>query len=177
MLKNLNLSLIKVINGKYHSKYLFLFNLIVLSHFAEHLFQIIQLYILNWERKQALGLLGLWQPWLIHSEWLHYGHALFMVIGLYYLSFSVLDKVSKQWWNYATFLAFCHHIIHFILLSQAITNYNLFNFSTPIDPFQAIGLLFHIGIPRIELHFFYNLVILIPMVISLYKQKNYKECL
>jgi hypothetical protein len=160
--------LIKLVNGKHYSKYLLVFNLIVLSHFAEHVTQIIQVYILHWERKQSLGLLGLWQPWLLHSEWLHYGHALFMLIGLYLLSFSVVSK-AKWWWNLSVKLAFYHHIEHFIILSQAIAHYNLFNSSTPTSIVQAMG------VPRIELHFFYNLMVLLPMLVSLYFSKKQND--
>lgn len=157
--------LIKVVNSRHYSKYLLLFNLIVLSHFAEHIAQMIQLYILHWDRPQCLGLLGLLYPSLVHSEWLHYAHALFMLVGLYLLGFSVVGK-AKVWWQAATTLAFYHHIEHFIILSQAIAHYNLFNSPTPTSIVQAMG------VPRIELHFFYNLMVLIPMLVSLYISKQ-----
>jgi hypothetical protein len=168
ILKQLNTfqeDLIKLVNDKHYSKYLFVFNLIVLSHFAEHIAQMIQVYLLHWERKQSLGLLGLWQSWLVHSEYLHYAHALFMLIGLYLLGFSVVGK-AKVWWQAATALAFYHHIEHFIILSQAISHYNLFNSPTPTSIVQAMG------VPRIELHFFYNLMVLVPMLVSLYISKQ-----
>jgi hypothetical protein len=63
-----------------------LFIAICIAHFAEHFAQIIQLYVLDWSRPDCLGVLGLWQPWLIRSEWLHYLYALFMLIGLYLLN-------------------------------------------------------------------------------------------
>ena len=159
--------LIKLVNGRHYSKYLLAFNIIVLSHFAEHVAQMIQLYLLHWERKQSLGLLGLWQSWLVHSEWLHYIHALFMLVGLYLLGFSVVGK-AKWWSDLAIKLAFYHHIEHFIILSQAIAHYNLFNSPTPTSIVQAMG------VPRIELHFFYNLMVLVPMLISLYVSKQQK---
>lgn len=153
--------IIKLVNGKYFNRYLLTFNIIVFSHFLEHLAQMIQLYILHWQRSESLGILGLKYPWLVHSEWLHYGHALFMLVGLYLLAFSIVGK-AKQWWDWAVYLAFYHHIEHVIILSQAIAGVNLFNSSTPTSIVQALG------VPRIELHFIYNLMVLIPMLISLY---------
>jgi hypothetical protein len=167
MIKNVTQYLIKLVNGKHYSKYLFAFNLIVLSHFAEHITQMIQVYLLHWERKQSMGLLGLACPVLMRSETLHYGHALFMLIGLYLLGFSVVGK-AKWWWDLSTKLAFYHHIEHFIILSQVIAHYNLFNSPTPTSIVQAMG------VPRIELHFFYNLMVLVPMLVGLYFSKQNK---
>lgn len=89
-------NLIKHINSRYFNTYLLLFQVIVLSHFAEHVAQIIELYILHWPRKESLGLLGLAYPYLVHSEYLHYAHALFMLVGLYLLSFSFVGD-AKKW--------------------------------------------------------------------------------
>ena len=58
---------------------------IVLGHWAEHLVQAYQMYVMNWPRPMANGLLGLWYPWLIKSEVLHYGYALVMLIGIWVL--------------------------------------------------------------------------------------------
>ena len=52
--------------------YLNIFLLVIYLHLIEHIFQMIELYILNWERPMCLGLLGFYIPQLIHSEYLHY---------------------------------------------------------------------------------------------------------
>ena len=48
---------------------------IVLAHWAEHLVQAYQIYVMGWPRPKANGLVGLCYPWLIKSETLHYGYA------------------------------------------------------------------------------------------------------
>lgn len=145
----------------YNKRWLFIFNIIVVSHFAEHVMQMMQLYLLHWDRKQSLGLLGLWRPQLVHSEYLHYAHALFMLIGL-----AMMCKMNK--WLFLTFfLAFLHHIEHLCLLYQAITQEFWYNALKPMTYPEH-------WLPRLELHFTYNLIVLIPMIIGLWKYKRFK---
>ena len=145
--------------------YLNIFLLVIYLHLIEHIFQMIELYILNWERPMCLGLLGLYIPQLIHSEYLHYGHALFMLIGIYYLTKYMYNKDSLWWMRLTLGLAFYHHFEHLLLLIQSITHIYLFNKLVP----TSFGQLF---VPRIELHFIYNLLVGIPMMIALNKNKN-----
>jgi hypothetical protein len=130
-----------------------LFLTIVTVHFVEHLAQIYQLYFLHWERSQCKGALGLWQPWLMHSETLHYTYAVFMLIGLFYL------KERNVWWRRAYYLQHYHHIEHLLLVLQMLAGFK---------PTGIGGIWF----PRIELHFFYNLAVMLPMAIALYEEKN-----
>lgn len=166
------------LNGKYHSLYLKTFNAILLSHLAEHIFQTFQLYVLHWPRPQCLGLLGLIWPHLIHSEWLHYGHALFMLLGLFLLKPAITNKKARLWINITIALAFLHHLEHFLLLEQAITHKYLFVGTLPTPPgklgvpisfgqilFPKLGI--EIFKQRIELHLFYNLLTLLPFMIAL----------
>lgn len=128
------------------------FGAIVAFHFAEHIAQLFELYVLGWQRMNCLGLLGLWQPQLMRSEWLHYLYAIFMLVGLYYFRTSV----KNQWWTTTIYLQQFHHFEHFLLLLQAMFG------------FKATGI-GGLWFPRIELHFFYNLVVMIPMILSLSK--------
>jgi hypothetical protein len=128
---------------------------ICIAHFAEHLGQIIELYVLGWSRPDCLGLLGLWQPWLMRSEWLHYLYALFMLIGLYLLK----RQVKSRWWTTTIYLQQFHHLEHLLLLRHALIGVAMVNRT-------SIGGAFF---PRLELHFFYNLVVMIPMMIALWK--------
>src|SRR6202035_4396014 len=80
-----NSSFYDKLNSVWHERALQVFMFIVLAHWAEHLFQAYQIYVMGWPRPQANGLIGLWYPWLIKSEVLHYGYALFMLIGLWVL--------------------------------------------------------------------------------------------
>lgn len=128
-----------------------IFLLITFAHFAEHLVQMAQLYVLKKARNQSLGLIGSIFPALMKSELLHFFYALIMLIGLYYLGKKY--KLGK-WWRLSCQLQSYHFIEHLILLIQAIFRFQ----KTGIG-----GLIF----PRIELHFFYNLMVLIPMLIGL----------
>ena len=59
------------LNSRWHERALQFFMVIVLAHWAEHLVQAYQIYAMHWPRPKALGLLGLYYPWLIQSEALH----------------------------------------------------------------------------------------------------------
>lgn len=169
-------------NGRNHSLYLKIFSAVLTLHLLEHIFQAFQFFVLNWSRQESLGFLGLWFPWLIRSEGLHYFHALFMLIGLFLLKPAVTNQTARIWWNICIVLAFLHHLEHFLLLEQAITKTYLFVGTLPIPPgklgvpislgqvfFPKLGL--EIFRQRIELHLFYNLVVMFPMMISLKLQK------
>ena len=69
------------LNGPWHTWALRTFMLIVLAHWAEHLVQAYQVYVLAWPMHQARGVLGQGFPWLVHSEVLHYCYALIMLAG------------------------------------------------------------------------------------------------
>lgn len=75
-------TLIYSLNGRYYERAINIFMLVVASHFLEHTTQMSQLYLLHWDRSHCLGFLGLIYPPLMTSEWLHYLHALFMLLGL-----------------------------------------------------------------------------------------------
>lgn len=139
-----------------------LFNLIILSHLAEHIAQMIQVHLLHWQRVDSLGILGLWKPMLVRSEWLHYGHALFMLLGIY-------PMLHWNRWLYVTFvLAFLHHLEHMQLLLQAITHHYFWGAVKPVT-FPELF------IPRIELHFAYNIIVAVPMFIGIYLWRRQHE--
>jgi hypothetical protein len=125
------------------------FLFVVIAHFVEHLAQLFELFIFGWDRPDCLGFLGLWQPGLMRSEWLHYLYALSMLIGLYWLR----KQVNNHWWTRTIHLQHYHHIEHLLLLVQAMLGLKA----------TGIG---GIWFPRIELHFFYNLVVMIPMMLA-----------
>ena len=70
-----NASFYEKLNTRWHERALQAFMLIVLAHWGEHLVQAYQIYVMGWPRPKANGILGLWYPWLIQSETLHYGYA------------------------------------------------------------------------------------------------------
>jgi hypothetical protein len=154
-------SVLERLNGRYHELALRLFMVIVLAHWAEHLLQAIQIYALGWPVPQARGLVGLYYPWLIQSEVLHYGYALVMLAGLWIFRSGFTGVRDRRWWTIALAIQFFHHMEHLLLITQATTGHNFFGRPVPTSLIQF-------WIPRVELHLFYNTIVFIPMVIGMY---------
>src|SRR5262249_15841225 len=106
------------INTKYHRATLNLFMVIVLAHRAEHVAQAYQIWVLDWPRPKARGLLGEVYPWLVTSEWLHYGYALVMIVALFLLRPGFVGR-ARTWWPVALVIQFWHHIEHLLVLIPA----------------------------------------------------------
>jgi methionine-rich copper-binding protein CopC len=115
--------------------------------------------VLGLPRPQARGVLGEPFPWLISSEWLHYGYALLMIAGLFLLRPGFAGR-AVSWWTVALVIQFWHHFEH-LLLVQAQTGQYLAGAAVPTSVLQLV-------FPRVELHLFYNSVVFIPMVIAMY---------
>jgi hypothetical protein len=153
-------SLSDKLNTQWHERALWVFMAIVLAHWGEHLAQAYQIWVLGWPIPKANGILGLWYPWLIKSESLHYGYALVMLIGIWVLR-KGFTGLSHTWWMVAFWIQFWHHIEHLLLLSQVVVHHNLMGKPVPYSIIQFI-------IPRVQLHLFYNAIVFIPMVIGMY---------
>ena len=152
--------LLENLNTRWHKRALQVFLVIVLFHWAEHVVQAYQFYVLHWPRPMSMGLMGMVYPWLMKTETLHYGFALVMVIGLWVLR-KGFTGTSYKWWMASFWLQFFHHFEHLILFIQANTHHYWFGGTVP----TSIG---QIWFPRIELHLFYNTVVFIPMVVAMY---------
>jgi hypothetical protein len=148
------------LNGRYHRAALSAFMIVVLAHWAEHLVQAYQIWALGSPRPEARGVLGQFFPWLVTSEWLHYGYALVMLAGLFLLLPGFVGQ-ARIWWTVALVIQFWHHIEHLLLLIQAQTGTFFFGAAVPTSVAQ-------VGFPRVELHLFYNSIVFIPMVIAVY---------
>lgn len=148
------------LNGAWHERALRIFMVVVLAHWAEHLTQAIQIYALGWPVPSARGVLGLWYPWLIKSEVLHYGYAIVMLFGIWLL-WPGFVGLSRKWWTAALAIQFWHHIEHGLLQIQALTGHNFFGSPVPTSIAQ-------LWIPRVELHLIYNTLVFIPMVVAMY---------
>ena len=155
-----SMSWMEKINGPYHKQALWFYTAIVLAHWAEHLAQATQIYILNWPVPESRGVLGLWVPWMVASEALHYGYAIVMLIGFWILRKGFVGQ-SYRWWMVAFWIQFWHHIEHALLQGQAIFQHNLFESPVPVSILQLV-------VPRVELHLFYNTIVFIPMVIAVF---------
>jgi hypothetical protein len=110
---------------------------------------------------ESRGALGLVFPWLVSSELLHYGYALVMLAGLWLLRPGFTGVEDRRWWTIALGIQFFHHIEHALLQLQAIRGQNFFGAPVPTSIVQ-------LWIPRVELHFFYNAIVFVPMLIAMY---------
>jgi hypothetical protein len=155
------LTFLERINGPQHELALRLFTVVVLAHWAEHLLQAIQIYALGWPVPEARGLLGYFYPWLVTSEVLHYGYALVMLIGFWFLRTGFTGELDRRWWRIALGIQFFHHFEHALLQYQAISGHFFFGRPVPTSLIQY-------WVPRVELHMFYNTIVFIPMVIAMY---------
>ena len=155
-----SMSLMEKLNGPWHKYSLWAYTAIVLAHWAEHLAQTTQIYLLGWPVPEAGGILGLAFPWMIKSEALHYGYALVMLIAFWILRTGFVGR-SYTWWMIAFWIQFWHHIEHALLQGQAIFQQNLFGAPVPMSIAQLV-------IPRVELHLFYNTIVFVPMVIAMF---------
>jgi len=150
------------LNTIWHKRALQLFLLIVLAHWAEHLAQAVQIYILKWPRPESNGVLGLFYPWLVTTESLHYGYAIVMLIGLFVLR-KGFTGTSRMWWDISLAIQFWHHIEHFVLLWQATTHHYWFGSPVPVSFLQML-----FPNSRVEIHLFYNTIVFIPMMVAMY---------
>lgn len=147
------------LNTRWHRPALFAFTAIVVAHWAEHLAQAFQIYVLGWQVPQARGVLGLAFPWLVTSEWLHYGYAVLMLVGFLALGSGFTGR-SRQWWRATTWIQVWHHLEHLLLLIQALTGAYLLGAAKPTSIAQLV-------IPRVELHLFYNAIVTVPMIVAM----------
>lgn len=150
----------KKLNEIWHEPALRIYTAIVLAHWAEHLAQAFQIYVLGWKVPDARGVLGLWFPWLVSSEIMHYGYALVMLIGLWLMRPGFAGR-ARTWWTISLGIQFWHHIEHAILQAQAILGTNLAGRPVPTSIAQ-------LWFPRVELHLFYNTIVFVPMAIAMY---------
>jgi len=154
------MDLYESLNTRWHRAALLGFMVIVLFHWLEHIVQAYQFFVMHWSRSMSMGLVGMYYPWLMKTEVLHYGFALVMLIGLWVLR-KGFTGTSYKWWMAAFWIQFWHHFEHFILFYQAQTHHYWFGGKVP----TSVG---QIWIPRIELHLIYNALVFAPMVVAMY---------
>lgn len=131
---------------------------VMVFHWLEHLTQAFQVWVLHWPRAQAMGFIGLMWPHAMHSEWLHWVFAALTAVLM--MSFVPVNPVARVWWNASLFIAIWHMLEHTGLLIQARTG-PWFGESVPTSIATWAW-----GIPRIELHLFYNSLVTVPMIVA-----------
>lgn len=150
---------LRPLNERFHRGALGLFAVLVLAHWAEHVAQAVQIYGLGWSAKDARGVLGVQFPWLVTSEWMHYGYAVLMLIGFIALRPGFTGG-SRTWWTLAMSIQIWHHLEHLLLLGQAQLGTNLLGRPVPTSILQLL-------VPRVELHLFYNAIVTVPMIVAM----------
>ncbi|MET8144906.1 hypothetical protein ABZU32_31785 [Sphaerisporangium sp. NPDC005288] len=156
--------LITSLNTDHHRLGLNVFLFIVLAHWAEHVAQAVQIYVMGWPVPEARGVLGLPFPWLVTSEWMHYGYALLMLVGLIVLRKGFTGR-ALTWWTISLGIQVWHHFEHLLLLLQALTGVHLLGRPVPTSIIQLL-------VPRVELHLFYNAVVFVPMVVAMWLHRR-----
>jgi len=142
-----------------HGIMLKLFAGIMIAHWLEHIVQAYQVYGMGYERHHAMGLLGQAYPWLVHSEWMHFGYAVLTFLGLIILR-DGFSGAALGWWNAALIIQIWHLFEHTLLFAQAQGGFTFWGASEPTSVLQLLW-------PRIELHLFYNSVVTVPIVIAM----------
>ena len=119
-----------------------------------------QIWVLHRPLKQSRGVLGQYFPWLVTSEWLHYGYAIVMLVGLFLLRPGFVGR-ARTYWTIALVIQFWHHIEHLLLLVQVQSGHFLFHRKVATSVLQ-------VWYPRVQIHLFYNTIVFIPMAIAMY---------
>jgi hypothetical protein len=146
------------LNGPLHAPALWIFMMIIVAHWLEHVFQIYQIYALGWAPANAGGILGVMYPKLIESETLHFVYDFIQWAGIVLLLPGFTGR-ARAFWTVAMIVQTWHYIEHVLLMGQYLTGYYLFGAAKQTSILQ-------LWFPRPELHFVYNLLVFIPMVIA-----------
>ncbi len=142
-----------------HGTILKVFVAVMIAHWLEHIVQAYQVYAMGHERHHAMGLLGQFYPWLMHSEWLHFGYAFLTFVGLAILR-GGFSSPALRWWNAALIIQIWHLLEHTLLFAQAQSGFTLWHAKEPTSVLQLL-------VPRIELHLFYNSLVTVPIVVAM----------
>ena len=153
-------TLMQRLNGQLHAPALWVFMLIIVAHWLEHVLQIYQIYALGWAPSTAGGILGVIYPQLIESESLHFFYDFVQWAGIVILR-SGFQGRARTIWTLALVIQTWHYIEHVLLMGQYLTGHFLFGAPHQISILQ-------LWFPRAELHFVYNLLVFIPMVIAVH---------
>jgi hypothetical protein len=131
---------------------------IMIAHWLEHIVQAYQVYALGYERHHAMGLLGQFYPWLVHSEWMHFGYAVLTWLGLVILR--GFSGSARVWGDTAVIVQIWHLFEHTLLFVQAQGGFTLWGANEPTSYSSWSG-------RGSKLHLFYNFVVTVPIVIAM----------
>lgn len=153
--------LLDELNGRLHARALAVYAALVASHFLEHLAQIAQVFALGWARPEAGGLLGLAFPGLAMAEVLHTAWNSLQLTGLILLLPGFWGRGrAAGWWRLALALQTWHWFEHAFLQVQYATGVYFYGAIKQMSVLERF-------VPRIELHFAYNLLVVVPTVVAI----------
>lgn len=139
-----------------HYSWLALFEVVLISqlgHFVEHLVQIYQIHVLGLTGPAARGIFG-----QLDIEWVHFGFNTYLLIAFLLLA---LKFRRNPWLWVSVVVAVVHEIEHLYIMT------NFLRTGTPGLPgLLARGGVIHIPLSRADVHFLYNLVESIPMMLA-----------
>lgn len=150
-----------VFRGSRTLQWLVPFLVVAGGHFGEHIVQVWQHLVLGWPAREAGGVLGLWFPGLAAAEVLHSTWNTLQLTGLILLWPLLRGRgAASRWWGVALLAQTWHWLEHVLLQVQVLTGQFLF-----AAPKQQS--LLELLLPRIELHFLYNLLSFGPTAIAI----------
>ena len=153
-------ALLQRLNGTYHAPALWIFMLVIVAHWMEHVLQIYQIYALGWSPDIAGGILGVIYPQLVESEVLHFVYDFIQWAGIVLLQPGFRGR-ARTFWTIAMVLQTWHYIEHVLLMGQYLTGNYFYGAAQQMSILQY-------WFPRAELHFVYNLMVFTPMVIAVH---------
>jgi hypothetical protein len=147
------------INGEWHRWALLVAFAPILFHMFEHVLQVTQVYVLNVDRADALGLLGIWLPRLMRAEVVHFGFSVYTLLAILLLGGAIVGRA--RWFGVIALSVQSWHLFeHTLLLTQrSIDNF----FLGTAGPSSLVELL----IPRVELHFVYNATVFTGILVAM----------
>ena len=147
------------INGPWHGRALIVLFAPILFHMFEHAVQAVQVFLLDVERADALGLLGIWMAELIRGETVHFSFAAYTMAAIL-LAGGPAVGMARRFGIMALAVQGWHLFEHTLLIFQRTTDSFFFGASEPTSLAQLL-------VPRVELHFAYNGVVFAGIVIAL----------
>ena len=135
--------------------------LIVVGHFAEHLIQVAQVFLLGWTRAEAGGLLGLVFSSVAENELLHITYNSLQLTGLILFAYSFrTHRAAHSFWIAALVAQSWHWLEHVFLLTQLLTGHYFYGAVKQMSVLERF-------VPRLELHLIYNLAVFVPTVVAI----------
>jgi hypothetical protein len=147
-----------LVNTGWHRRALITFMVVVLAHWVDYFAQAVQVYRLGWPATYAGGVLGLVFPWEVRAEWLRYGFAVVILVGIFVLRPGFAGR-AHMWWTIALGFQAWRQYEHLLMVIQAHTGSYVMGRTAPTSILQLV-------VPRLELHLFYNVAVFVPMAVA-----------